>query len=213
MNKTILEKFSKGLGLFITVFLLIAFTIFAFGIIADNFPRLGILESHSHIIFVALLAFIFVIDYIILDKIFKKDRFIAVALFIILILLMGAIYVSLSGTGPSRAKNPRIIADMNQIRSSAELFNNENSTYTGLEESIRMLTDDIKNQGGELKINIKNDGSAYCVYTKLVINDKSYWCVDNNLTSADTNGIDPGKEGYCDGKTFMCPGSFEEVSD
>jgi len=112
-------------------------------------------------------------------------------------ILAGIVLVSLGGAR-NRAKDGRIIADMNQVRSTAEVFAGNNSdSYTGLEAdpSIVTLKTDITSTtlGGTLPNTtltlINNDGTAYCALAKL--NSGHYWCVDNLLNSYDAGTTAP----------------------
>jgi len=96
-------------------------------------------------------------------------------------ILAGIVLVSLSGAR-DRAKDGRIMADMNQIRSAAEVYyGNNNDSYSGLSSEVGNLTTDISNQGGSASVYVNSNGEAYCAVTTL--NSGDYWCVDSSLVS------------------------------
>jgi prepilin-type N-terminal cleavage/methylation domain-containing protein len=92
-----------------------------------------------------------------------------------------------------KAKDTRIIQEINQIRSLAESLYNGN--YDNLEElpkanieyrDLEILVNDINSQGGNVHINKSSDGNRYAVYT--ILNQKKgkepnlidqYYCVDS----------------------------------
>ncbi len=82
-------------------------------------------------------------------------------------ILSAIVLVSLSGAR-NRAKDARIQADLNQIRSTAEIFYGDNNTYTGLFASadVVKLTADITSQGGTLVTSTAGT-TTYCAYTSL----------------------------------------------
>jgi len=104
----------------------------------------------------------------------------------IIALLAAIVLVSLSGAR-NRAKDARIMADMGQIRSSAEIFLGNTGSYTNLCSStdITTLQSDITTQGGtSFNCQIQTAapaGSSYCVEVKL--NSTKWWCVDSVLRS------------------------------
>ena len=130
------------------------------------------------------------------------------------IFFFGAIYfiISLTSIGSveasrDAARDGRAIADMNQIRSEATIIELEEESYLNVsctgDESIKALCDDIENMEG-MKPTIHSTKEAYCAYTTLLFEQDRYHCIDSDLNSI-TTYIPPGGEGYCDGKTFVCP--------
>ncbi len=105
--------------------------------------------------------------------------------------------VVLVALGPSRtkAKDARIISDMNQVQTLEEtLFNNGN--YSTLDIATagspgKALSDDVKANNGGTDITIMGAGgtAAYAAYTSL---SSGYYCVDskgNSVALAATAGI------------------------
>jgi len=109
-------------------------------------------------------------------------------------ILAAIVLVSLSGAR-AKAREARIQADMNQVRSSAELFNNDMSTYTNLNanSSITSIGNDVNSAsaGGAnaFSITISLDGQKYCARGKMVTNTSEYWCVDSTLFSGKINNV------------------------
>jgi hypothetical protein len=85
-----------------------------------------------------------------------------------------------------KAKDVAIIADMNQIRSRAEIYYADQNppSYSGvcLDSGIVVLRWDIfTKQGGTVgTCFVDSAGSTYCVKTQITYSLK-WWCVDSNL--------------------------------
>jgi prepilin-type N-terminal cleavage/methylation domain-containing protein len=100
-------------------------------------------------------------------------------------ILSSIVLVGMSGA-TKRAKDARIISDMDQIRSTAMIFHGNNGTYTGLDGygDEDSLASDIATQGGTYTIYIDSTaGDDYCATAKL--NSGHCWCVDSSLRSKD----------------------------
>lgn len=100
-------------------------------------------------------------------------------------ILAAIVLVSLTGAR-NRAKDARIQADLNQLRSMAEIINNADGNYGNVSTTnadVSKLSTDITSQGSSLIITRKSDNSAYCAYANLVSNASNRWCVDWNLVS------------------------------
>ena len=98
-------------------------------------------------------------------------------------ILASIVLVSLSGAR-NRAKDARIIVDMGQMRTVADVFNGNNNTYTGLgaDANYTTLTTDIGTQGGTMgTLRINAGGTLYCVYATM--NLGKFRCVDSALRS------------------------------
>lgn len=98
-------------------------------------------------------------------------------------ILSAIVLVGMRGA-TSEAKDARIIADMNQTRSTAEIYYSKNGNYTNLcsDADITTLKNDIESSdvGGSDYV-CASDADAYCVEVKL--NSGKYWCVDSALRS------------------------------
>jgi len=113
----------------------------------------------------------------------------------------------------NKAKDTRIIQEVNQIRSLAEsMYDGDYSELPELpklniqNKDLRLLVEDIKNQGGDLHIHKSGDQTRYAAYTRL--NSEvgaepnlkvQYYCVDsggNSITSTE-------KPEYP--RRYMCP--------
>ncbi len=92
--------------------------------------------------------------------------------------------VVLVALGPSRnkAKDTRIISDINQTRAMLETkFNPSNSSYAYVVTDYGSLTTDVANNGGTLTVNpsIGGTGSVYAISSPLASDNTKYYCVDS----------------------------------
>jgi prepilin-type N-terminal cleavage/methylation domain-containing protein len=130
----------------------------------------------------------------------KREGFTLIELLVVIAIigiLASIVLVSLSGAR-NRAKDARIMADMGQIRSTAEIFYGNNGSYTGLCSATDTLTllRDIDSQGGTATTCYAT-ATAYCDEVKL--NSAQYWCVDSTLRSKQY-ASDPS----CSGSVTYC---------
>ena len=134
-------------------------------------------------------------------------------------ILSGLIIVSMSGANSS-AKDARIKADMDQIRTTAEVFKlgSGNGSYcsgTACSAAITAAGDlanashflnstyadgsklysDIAAQGGTRVMYISISGAGYCVQTTL--NGGGSWCIDSNGLIGSTNVLCATNHGTC----------------
>ncbi len=96
-------------------------------------------------------------------------------------LLAAIVLVSLAGAR-DRARDTRIIASMDQIRSAAEIHLSSEGSYGGLCEldNVETLIEDIETHTDEDVTCFAPAGSNdYCVSIEL--NDGRTWCVDGTL--------------------------------
>ena len=118
-------------------------------------------------------------------------------------ILSGTVIVSMSGAQDS-AKNARIEAGMDQLRSVAEVYRllhnnkykdgtNHFANTVGGDGSL--ISGDITAAGGSLTVNVSTDGTAYCMSSPLNGTDAGFICMDSK-----------GKVGTkaC-GSLFACP--------
>ena len=112
-------------------------------------------------------------------------------------ILAGIVLVALGGAR-NKAKDARIVSDMVQIRSLAELIFSNDGNYGNVDCStgdinIQTLCNDIISQGGKkpwpppsggpgvyFVVNIP-DSNRYCAM--VILNSGKYWCVDSEFRS------------------------------
>jgi len=103
------------------------------------------------------------------------------------------------------AKGARIKVDMLQIRVLAEMVYSVGGSYNMLScaypEEIALMCQSIADESGKEPI-IHSTQKDYCAYTKLPLGN--YYCIDSMGTTGETS-VYPGRAGYCDGRTFICP--------
>jgi len=120
--------------------------------------------------------------------------------------ILSSVVLNALGPAKEKAKDSRIIQEINQVRSLAETMYNGN--YGTLEtlpketinnSDLRALADDITLQGGELVIQKATPPTNYIAYSKLNTlvgasdNPKiNYYCIDSSgrsgFTTADLTG-------------------------
>ena len=99
-------------------------------------------------------------------------------------ILSGTVIVSMSGAQDS-AKNARIQAGMDQLRSAAEVYRLLHNTYGDATTNFTttgdglLIKQDINSPGtgGDLTVKISTDGTAYCMSSKL--NGGGVYCMDS----------------------------------
>ena len=102
-------------------------------------------------------------------------------------ILSGTVIVSMSGAQDS-AKNARIEAGMDQLRSVAEVYRllhnnkykdgtNHFANTVGGDGSL--ISGDITAAGGSLTVNVSTDGTAYCMSSPLNGTDAGFICMDS----------------------------------
>jgi len=115
-------------------------------------------------------------------------------------ILSSIVLVALRGAR-TKAKDARIIADLSQIRSLAEvLYDGDYDALLVTQADMALLNTDITAQGGTLVL--ENGSSSYCAFSSL--NGGGYYCVDSTGIAGET-ATDPSGTAYCDGTTFVCP--------
>lgn len=143
----------------------------------------------------------------------KKTRYFSITL-LFLVICTGLALPSSLKAARLKSKNARIISEMSQLRSVAELIYSEKEGFANLEienEHVSKINEDIVGQGSKLIIEKASDGSGYCAYAPLVDYSEPVWhCIDAD-GQAITTTIDPGSGGNCDGTTFHCPGKTGEI--
>jgi len=106
----------------------------------------------------------------------------------IIAILAAIVLVNLS-SAQNRAKDARIVADMNQLRSDTQSYfsamGNYDSYTTDTNYSYSKINSDITNQGKTLNFVVPSNPTTnkqyFCAYVQLY--SGKYWCVDSGLVS------------------------------
>jgi len=131
----------------------------------------------------------------------KSFTLIELLVVIAIIGILAGIVLGVLGGARDRAKDARIMTDMVQLRTQAELIFNRDGDYLAVDclvdIDIITLCNDVEAQGGENSnfpgqipaVNIVQSSppDRYCAEIRL--NSGKFWCVDSELKSAqyDTN--------------------------
>lgn len=112
-------------------------------------------------------------------------------------ILAAVVLVSLAGAR-TRARDARVISDLNQIRSTAEIINSATGDYSGVltNGDINNLMSDMTAQGAA---NVLRTGNAteYCVEARL---PGGLWgCVNSGLAARFNSNTDPPCAGNANG--------------
>lgn len=133
---------------------------------------------------------------------FKKGFTLIELLVVIAIIgILSSIVLVALGGARDKAKDARIIADMSQIRSLAELlYSTDYSALVVSQTDYAALAEDVSSQGGT--VTLRNGGDSYCAWSGL--NSGAYYCVDSTGVAEETS-TDPSATGGCTATTFACP--------
>jgi len=124
-------------------------------------------------------------------------------------ILASIVLVSLGGAR-NKAKDARIIAEMSQIRATAEMIYSSDGDYDMVvctQADMKPLCDDITTQGGTAPtIEIPaTPALTYCAYVTLISKKDSatnYYCVDSTGVAKETT---TNPSGTCPGTLYVCP--------
>lgn len=125
-------------------------------------------------------------------------------------ILSSIVLIALRGAR-DKAKDARMMADMAQIRSIAELlYDGDYDALALTQADVAKLNTDITTQGGSLTIQ-KSTAPAqnYCAYTGLNEGKSgttytNWWCIDSTGMAKQT-ATNPSGATYCTATTFVCP--------
>lgn len=137
----------------------------------------------------------------------RKRGFTLIELLVVIAIigiLAGIVLVSVSGAR-NRAKDARVTADMDQVRTQAVVLNDSNGNYgnlycsvsgnpcTCLDSTIGKLCTDVNQNASSTSaftvyIAPTSASTSYCAYAYL-LGSKQLWCVDSDLLSIATSSI------------------------
>ena len=137
----------------------------------------------------------------------KKKGFTLIELLVVIAIigiLASIVLVSLSGA-KNRAKDARITADLNQVRSMGELISSSDGNYSAVltNADVNTIYTDISAQGGA-NILRTGDVNGYCMEVKLL--SGKWGCVNSGLIAKFDLANDPACAGNANGASTntMC---------
>ena len=147
-------------------------------------------------------------------KMKKNKGFTLIELLVVIAIigiLAAIVLVSLSGAR-DRAKDARIQASMNQLRSAAELDYSEDGNYDDVDiatgDYLTLATDINLQNGTKATVTLEKSASpsnSYCAYVEM--NSVKWCCVDSTLKANCDHPNAPNAAGECTDTTFVCPAS------
>lgn len=159
--------------------------------------------------------------------IMKKTGFTLIELLVVIAIIgiLAAIVLVSLGGARAKARDARIVTDLSQIRTKAELVNAAEGSYTLLactyDDETKALCNDADKQcpsgtaacgaddadAGTEDVVIHASADKYCAYTPLNTKyggESDYFCVDSTGKAGNV-ASNPGVSSACDGTTFVCP--------
>jgi len=144
-----------------------------------------------------------------MTKVFKdKQGFTLIELLVVIAIigiLSSIVLISLKGA-KDRANDGRIISDMSQLRTQAEIIHDINGSYasttcsaygdpcTCQDDDIETLCTDINKSGGSLTIHYDSANDKYCAEVQL--NTGKWYCVDHELRAVRDKRCDTNANVY-----------------
>ncbi len=149
----------------------------------------------------------------------QKKGFTLIELLVVIAIIgvLSSIVLVALRSARNKAKDARIIADMSQLRSLAEVL--YDGTYDAIacsafgtdctcsNSDVERLCEDIYAQNSNAGFTIQHSGDKYCAYATLLVSkggSTNYYCIDSTGVAKETT-TNPAGSGYCTTSTFVCP--------
>lgn len=134
-----------------------------------------------------------------INKIMKKGfTLIELVVVIAIIGIISTITLSAINSSRLKAKDSRIISDLNQLKVIAEaLYDGDYDAFNLSDAKVKELSDDIRNFGGNLNLLIlpPTDSKIFRIYS--ILNDGRYYCINSDDFSGYVNDMPPSYTSSC----------------
>lgn len=134
---------------------------------------------------------------------FRKDvtgfTLVEMLVVIAIIGILSATVLTALGPARNKAKDARIISNLNQIRAIAEtLYDGDYDVLDPSQPEIAKAAADISKNQGELRFSKPSPPALnFAAYSKLASNSNVFYCVDSLGTAKEINTPPPSEAGIC----------------
>lgn len=133
-----------------------------------------------------------------MNREYKEAGFTLVEMLVVIAIIGILSATVLTALGPARnkAKDARIISELNQIRAIAEtVYDGSYIDFNQDQLEVAKAGADILKNGGNLQIRFSEGALNFAAYSQLPSNNSSFYCVDSLGTAKE--GPEPSDTGSC----------------